>query len=1471
MIKGTVLSGFGTAQANGEIWQNDEECQRLQYRIRDLLVVIAVEAMCLAQILSPEANDEADTFGATLLHSRDRLHAVHSFIMEQTEDLAPGHPEAETVFPHYPTPILCLAWAVVLRSLPPHLQPPSGEDFQLDTTHMSGDDPVVYLGAATRALRLSSGLFPWFESILQGPLFEATKDAFSGDLAVDMASLRRSPIKDLLIGLSELIHIQSIADHPGLYSTWVLLFGGGVQEASTSLANNYWAVDYAYDDRRAILDHSLWPREPTYLPRILAALTGVSSDDEVNLALTQVSPVPDVFDYVNELPFITITSPHSTFTIAGEDDSGRTIVEATVDFELPGGAIIPRRARGTILSEEDAHPAVVSWRFRQAGWSLLIEILRGAVGLPASPRINNDARRLELVDLGVQSDDLSPILSSGLKLLRSVLRSSEVASLLVRNGSPGDRFPGQSLLELALAVLTDRSRPERSQVDFVAAKHAIDILQSLLLTGNEAIWQAFRASGFFDSHSRRQGSVASLIQSDGLRGKHGLTAALLRLVRSLASANAGDAQVVRSAVKLVVTEVWSQFSGWRYQDISKRYEIASLLIEIFDIVLRHPLGADGKSPSPAAAYLFDVFVNNTSPLSYRPIVDVFTQSSQLATRFVQARRWSDAEIVYAAFDHATSLLSTLLRLAPTLKVSVNALPFSLFASTIVTTSGDKIQLVDHLFDLIFQPSLQPTGLKLLLRLLRVYLATSSSGSQRPSLAGMLRNPNTLNKIATVAVNTGLDDVKPDAWALLGTIIATQPGCAAILIPSQRDGKLAGLLKHAVDEVQDWKLLFAEAPSGLAAVLGCVQSVLESASASNAVSALRSQASFWQAVHDIAVKFVALPSSFSDNIAADVHKYSYAVQAKANATSLLAAELALTLDADDETETKTQALVVSLLRNTGALEDTALAAVHTSCDPAVHANEAATIKANGVNLAPLRTINLPEERQYGIQYLYDGVPVIFNDSERQVSLNRSIAILNLNWSQLDADVNYTKAWRLLLDIASTLTSGDALVSRAAVRAANAIAGVLADEDRGGDVMLAIQTERLSILATLLDIALDPETEITEPAVVKELANSVRRIVESTLFPPIISLRHSELPPIHRPVLRVLLLLSQAQAGSAADEVREVLFDSGATFALDAANIVLDTILLQTNLDAEKDLSLIVALLCEMSRVSTSTAVWLDKLMQVNLIPRSLDVIVRTRPVDDTLPPHFHTILLLHLAIASNGPTAEKLAVSGVLPAYADNVVAVAAEAGRIDVTNANDSFHRAWCELLQVVTALLSSLPDAASFARSDAVPFVRVVLPQLLHGLQYTGAEQPLSAPALEEMELVADVFYGLSNAVKPGPYSLLLEFAPSAMVFLRSAQHAVSHPHIFSSYIIPSSEEEQAALEKERTFVGDNQDISAADHKAWPTVASRMDALMRVTRTILVALVRFTHAWASLGGDREPHAQFLLPYDVSGLHPSLY
>lgn len=192
LVKGAVLSGFGTAQANEAVFEHDAECERLKLRIRDLVTVIAVEALCLAQIVSPEGEGEAgdNTFGATLLHSSDRIFAVHSFLMEESDGLE----EATDVFPPWPMAILCLAWAVVLRSLPANLQPPTSDYFQVDTAEMA-DEPLAYIGMANRALRLSSGLFPWLEVILEGPLFEGVKDAVSGDLAVDLAALRRSPLK----------------------------------------------------------------------------------------------------------------------------------------------------------------------------------------------------------------------------------------------------------------------------------------------------------------------------------------------------------------------------------------------------------------------------------------------------------------------------------------------------------------------------------------------------------------------------------------------------------------------------------------------------------------------------------------------------------------------------------------------------------------------------------------------------------------------------------------------------------------------------------------------------------------------------------------------------------------------------------------------------------------------------------------------------------------------------------------------------------------------------------------------------------------------------------------------------------------------------------------------------------------------------------------------------------------------------
>ncbi|GMK57122.1 hypothetical protein CspeluHIS016_0309620 [Cutaneotrichosporon spelunceum] len=1437
LIKAAVMSHFGTRQANREVWDQDPECERLSTRVRDLVLLIAIESLCLAQIVSPEAEDD-NTFGATLLHSRDNIHAVHQFIVENSDELSEAHQHKPGVLPEWPMAILCLGWAIVLRSLPPNLQPPTKDYFQLDTNDMDTAESMGFIDMANRALRVSSGLFPWLEAILSGPLYETSKDAFSGDLADDMAALRRSPFKDLLIGFADLLRIDNIQDRVGLYHVWELLFGGGSRQASTSLSSNYWAVDFVFDSRRAILDQSMFPREPLNLCGVLAALTGVSSDEEIVLGDATSHTVTDVYQYFSDLPFVAFVAPPGTFNF-DRRENGYYAVEAACDIELPGGNIIPRRTRGIVRSDPEEDDTVISWRFRQPAWPLLLEILRGAAGQGQKTSSRPGVRRVTLEELGVLGD-LSEILRAGLMFLRCVLRSTDAAEHLA-SGQSG-AF-GRAVLELALNVAGRRD-------DALAAQYAIDILESLLLTGASDIWQQFRSSGFFDSASRRQGSVAQLIQNDAMKGEHGLTIALLRLVRSLVSANAGDSLVVRSAVKLAYSEVWCQFSGWRYRDVSKRYEIAALLLGIFDNVLCHPLGEDESSPSPAAGFLVDVFIKSASPLTYKPLVDVIAQSSQLVTKLIQSRRWSDANTVSLTFDNAASLLSTLVRLAPSFDVPVSALPYSIFASVVVLPGGSRIQLADRLFDLIADPSMQTTSLRLVLRLVRVYLLTTHNGMPRPSLAGMLRRADSsIERLADLAFTSAAEDVKPDAWLLLGTIIRTQPGCAAFCI-GPKDDNVTGPLKMAVDEIAGWKTLMTDAPRALAAVLGYLQAVLDSPSASKGVAALRKEGAFWQGVYDVSIKNVPKPSSFAEDVVQRVKDYAYAVQSKANASGLLAAELALVLEADGP-ETKALSLVLSLFRNPSALEDVATSAVRTTCDPELHRNEVAALKEDGVQIVRLRTICLPEEREYGVQYLFDGPPVILNDQEKQTAVNRSLAVLNLNWSQLDADIALTKAWRLLAEIASEWTQGDGLCAKASLRAAAVASHELADEDRGGDVMLAIQTERLAVLAVLLDVALPPEKEATEPDVIKELAKSVRRIVESPLFSPLVSLRHPELPTIHRPVLRVLLQLSLAKTGAAQDEVNEALSDSGGSFALEAASCILDWIA-QGRSTAEVDLGLVVALLCQMSRAPIS--IWLDKLMQVNLIPRSLELIVRTRPADGVLPSHFQTILLLHLALASKAPTAETLAVSGVLQAYSDNVVAVAAEAASIDPSK-SESLHRAWCSMLLTVKALLGSL--SGSFARSDVVPWIRVVLPQMLRALEWH--ETPLSRPALTEMGLVADVFYGLAETAGTG---LLDDFAPAALGSMKGVRYALSHPHRFALLVVPESEEEHAALEKElESIETQKDDVNLVDART-PIVAAAAHGLVDVTRSIVFALVRFTRAFAVLAGDAEPQPELLLPYD---------
>lgn len=512
---------------------------------------------------------------------------------------------------------------------------------------------------------------------------------------------------------------------------------------------------------------------------------------------------------------------------------------------------------------------------------------------------------------------------------------------------------------------------------------------------------------------------------------------------------------------------------------------------------------------------------------------------------------------------------------------------------------------------------------------------------------------------------------------------------------------------------------------------------------------------------------------------------------------------------------------------------------------------------------------------------DLTPTIPHDEQKQAIANLAIDMFNLNWSMLDADIALTKSFHGLIERISYWTQGDGLSAAACLRAASSVTELLGAEERVGDVMLAIQVERLALLAALLETGLDAENDQADSTSLRELLLGVKRVLENVSFPPLSSLRHAELPPLHRPVLRILFLLFQSLAIHPKHDLQlDTMLEEAVVFIFEAADIILDSVL--RGHDSTGDLGLVIGSLCGMIKV-VPTPVWLDKMSETNLIGRSLEIVTRTKVLETTpthatagvtspsfVPSQIPLVLLLHLALATNPSAAEKLAVSGVLSAYSDNSIALAAETASIvpPVETAPYTIHGSWYSMLLVVKALLSSLHDTRSFIRSDVTPFIRVGTEQMIRALTWNG-ETPLTTSALDEMQITLDIFYGISQAVSGGADGILSAIGPPIVDLLKGMREAFEHPLELTQTISPSSEDEHVALEQELGAVLDaNRGVAVdlvtlLDEQRMPTVSGRVERLLVATSTAAMTLVNLTRVWPSLK-EGERNADTVLHSDVS-------
>lgn len=478
---------------------------------------------------------------------------------------------------------------------------------------------------------------------------------------------------------------------------------------------------------------------------------------------------------------------------------------------------------------------------------------------------------------------------------------------------------------------------------------------------------------------------------------------------------------------------------------------------------------------------------------------------------------------------------------------------------------------------------------------------------------------------------------------------------------------------------------------------------------------------------------------------------------------------------------------------------------------------------------------------------DGLLGPMSLDERQEYLLR-VQALNLSWSVIDAEIALVKAWRRLCEVSST--RGDGMAAKASFDVACAIAQDIASETRRGEVMQAFQAERLVFLRVLLENAWDTDIAI------QQILPFLRSIIDSDVFSPISSVRRQLKPATHLSIFQITYLALRRLS------VEAIPFMHAALDLVTAASS--DLIAYAITGDTDESLQLAFAVLGQLIRpeLKLAPSVWLEKMTEYNLISRSMELVVSAQVANETHPSYLRHVLDLHFALASS-PAAERLATSGLMSAYSNNAVAALAEEGAIsplsvDFAGARHPTHEIWCSMLLVINAAMGSMSSSSlyHFARAEVVPFIELCGGQFSRALEWE-ASQPLSTPVILELEQISLLFYSVAVALGDQADGVLATYATKSVVLLGNVQDALAHPNHMSGLLEASSQAERSLIELERPE-------GEADLLQGTMLPSMVQALLRVSQTILSTLVMWTKSYDLMGDKLEAWPRHLV-LQVSG------
>ncbi|KAH8832742.1 hypothetical protein DL96DRAFT_1583183 [Flagelloscypha sp. PMI_526] len=451
---------------------------------------------------------------------------------------------------------------------------------------------------------------------------------------------------------------------------------------------------------------------------------------------------------------------------------------------------------------------------------------------------------------------------------------------------------------------------------------------------------------------------------------------------------------------------------------------------------------------------------------------------------------------------------------------------------------------------------------------------------------------------------------------------------------------------------------------------------------------------------------------------------------------------------------------------------------------------------GLSLEQIRLRDPLDQRKFGDRYAFSLPLLDIPDEDDNETLEKLIMSINLNQSLTFTQRQLSEALQLLLgQLRARLLS------------------LAASESREGQIMSVIHSTRLSLLLSLLELMwFEPTPKAADLSSFPELLQN----------PPSASVLRQVITPFHK---TAIYLARQPKLLHAKDRIEIHGFaDSAIQFLLDSLAVTLD-------LELDQDMELIVAAFeqCANGNICSSS--------NNDLIRLSLELFTKTDVSGFQEP----SILLVR----------KRTSGEGLLPAYSNNSMTPAVNAGLIDIRVAElpgerSPPHAIWTAMLSVAASVIGAVGRQSHYFDSTACAFVQLYQDQLIRALSWTNNDV-ITFPLLEEIEQVVNLFAAIAEAAPrsaspSAAVAKVLEiFTDKALDLLQQFNYALTHPNHLATLLEPVTAAERAIFDKES---------SSTDLTKNTLVVKLIHNVYQITSAILFTLTTISRAEQVLLGD---------------------